>query len=165
MQDPNDDDWQLVADVEIHADWLREYVDRRLGQRQEWDCLPEHSRKWLREADVLLVAVSEDYGPVVVNYGRAVEELLRHVTALDWNLNQFARAFRKTPQFSKAYFADSFPLDRASQAVDVINRLRNQSAHAGNMMNSHDASKARQIIWGSPEPSADGLLSILLKYR
>jgi hypothetical protein len=178
----------IVSDPDAFANKVADTVSERLGPiplttRAQletelkgtlggtWISFADSVKQSLIEADwwkQLLDAVDgRDYGPVVIEYARAVEGFLRQLRgSTEFNLSNLREMFKNHPRVKIGFLRSSVPMEELSEKIDRLTDARNKAAHgdpvAYRPTTRSRAEELRSLVVGSHEP---GLLALLNKSR
>ncbi len=164
---------RLSESVPKVPDRTRAEIQDELGALlgPEWKLLPDPSRQSLTEAEwlrqLLDNANGNDYGAVVIGYGKALEGLLRQLDASKDNLSQFRQRFKKFREqrirFLRVGSINDELLSMLTQLVDLRDRAAHGDDEAPQTISRGEMRESRRALLG--EDAYLGLLTRLLKAR
>jgi hypothetical protein len=136
-----------------------------------WDALPPTTQSYLAQAEYLRsIEHPKDFewGPVVVQYGRAVEALLQRTFATvdrayeRYTLADFARFLREGKLTGMLkHGCDTRSL---TKLVNDINSMRNRGAHPNQPIGYREMEEVRNILFGTEEQGHKGLMATIVEW-
>jgi len=134
-----------------------------------WRALPDSAQQSVIEADWwkrLLEAVDgRDYGPVVIEYARAVEAFLRDLSrSTEFNLSNFRDMFKNHSRVRLNFLKASADIPAVSGKMDELVKARNQAAH-GDPRSYRPTTHTRSQMVRDLVAGGQGLLTLLYENR
>ncbi len=179
----------VVSDPDMFASRVADAVVRHLGplslmtraQVEEqcssgmgptWGSWPASVQQFLIEGEwlksLLEGADGHEYGPIVIEYARAVEAFLREISgSAEYNLSNFRGMFRDRQRVRITFLSKNAPVDELSRMIDRVTDERNKAAH-GDPRSHRPFTRAgmmavRELVLGDGKSS--GLMALLSQHR